>query len=107
MADVLYDEGIRDSALYYYISGIDFILDQEAHYYFRLFELGMELGEYEYVKHYVKYFKQIHGKSVEVGQYEKDYPYTVADFQQVENSIKMIYDYKSWQPDFREDSQKR
>lgn len=100
LADILYDQGVKDSALYYYVSGCDFIIEQEPRYYFRLMECGMELGEYEIVKQHVKRFKKLYAGKVEIGPYEKDYPYTVEDYNYYRESIDLIYNYKSWQPEF-------
>ncbi len=101
LADVLYNEGVRDSALYFYKSGLDFIIHQEPRYYFRLFELGMEFEQYDVVKQYLKYFKKVHGEKKHGVLYEEGYPYTIADYMLYKESIDLVYDFKSWKTEWK------
>lgn len=96
LADIFYEEGIRDSALYFYKSGLDFVIEQEPHYYFRLFELGMEFEQYDLVKQFLKYFKKVHGIKNHGELYETGYPYTVETYNHYADNIALVYNYKSW-----------
>jgi hypothetical protein len=107
LADIYYEEGMRDSAFYFYVSGLDFIIEQEAHYFFKLFELGMELGEYSIVHQYLKYFKKVHGVRNDLQPYELGYRYTVEDYDLYKKSIDLVYDYKTWQSAFIENSSEK
>jgi len=96
LGQIFYEQNQLDSALYYLNSGIDFVIEQKPHYYFYLFETGMKMGEYDMVKHNLSHFKKLYGKTE--GMYEKGHPFTVNDFQLYQESISMIYNYKSWIP---------
>ncbi|MDH4474090.1 MAG: hypothetical protein QE487_15890 [Fluviicola sp.] len=98
LADLFYEEGLLDSAFFYYNSGIDFVIEQPPHYYFKHFELGMELGEYDWVKHTLKHFKKLYGKKDDNTPYEEGYPYCKTDFEYYDASLLFVYNYKSWIP---------
>lgn len=98
LADILYEEGLRDSALYFYKSGIDFAIEQRPYYYFRLFELGIEQGQYHIVKHNLKYFHKLYGSKGYEAPYENDFPYDRSDYEFYEDALELLYDYTSWKP---------
>ncbi|MDH4471738.1 MAG: hypothetical protein QE487_03975 [Fluviicola sp.] len=98
LADILYEEGIRDSALCFYKSGIDFAIEQQPYYYFRLFELGVEQGQYHIVRQNLKYFHQLYQKKGYESPYQTDFPFDRSDYEFYEDVLELVYDYKSWQP---------
>jgi hypothetical protein len=98
LADILYQEGVQDSALYFYKSGIDFAIEQKANYYFKLFETAMLLGQYDIVQQNLKYFHKVHGSKGYEAPYEDLFPYDRSDYEFYENAIELVYDFKSWKP---------
>lgn len=96
LADILQEEGKIDSAFYFYNSGIDFAIEQKPHYYFRLFELGMKLGQYHIVQHNLKHFKKLYGDKSDDSRYEDDFPFTYVDYERYIESIAFVYNYQSW-----------
>lgn len=97
LGKIFYDQGQIDSALLYLNSGVDFAVEQDPHHYFYLFETGLKMEEYGLVKHNLKHFKKLY-KHVDQGQYEKEYPFIVDDFERYDAAIGLIYDYQSWEP---------
>lgn len=97
LGKIYYDEGQVDSAFIFLNSGIDFAIEQDPHHYFFLFETGMQLGAYDFVKHNLKHFKKLYGNQND-GPYEEGYPFTRDDFEFYDASIDIIYDYKNWLP---------
>lgn len=98
LADILREENKLDSAFYFYNSGIDFAIEQKPHYYFHLFKLGIDLGQYGIVKHNMKHFKKLYGKLDKIQPYEKNFPYTYTDYETFKNQIEFLYNYESWDP---------
>jgi hypothetical protein len=98
LADILYDQGIRDSALYLYKSGIDFDIEQQPYYYFRLFELGIEQGQYAIVKQNLKYFHQLFKSKGYEAPYQLGFPFDRSHYEFYEDAIELIYDFSSWKP---------
>lgn len=98
LADILYKEGKRDSALYFYKSGIDFAIEQQPYYYFRLFELATEQGQYHILKQNLKYFHQLYQKKGYESPYQVEFPFDRSDYEFYEKVVEFVYDYKSWQP---------
>ncbi len=96
LADIYRQAGVTDSAFYFYNSGIDFAIEQDPNYYFKLFETGMLHGQYDFIKHNLKHFKKLFGKLGETTPYEEEYPYVRADYEFYLECIAMVYDYKSW-----------
>lgn len=98
LADIFYKQGKLDSAFLYYHAGIDFNIEQKPHYYFYLFELGMELGQYDRLKHNLKHFHKIYDKQGIDEPYEQDYRYRREDLEYYDACIDMVYNYKNWMP---------
>lgn len=99
LADIYYEKGAYQKALLYYHSGLDFIPEQEPHYYFRLFELSMRYGEYDVLKHNLKAFYKLYKNKVS-GKYEDDYPYTKDDYEYYERCKDFVFHYTTWQGPF-------
>lgn len=95
LGTIYHEQGRVDSALIYLNSGIDFEINQPAHYYFRLFETGMKLELYDVLKHNLKHFKKYYG-NVDHGKYDSIYPYTVSDYEFYLNSVSLATDYNYW-----------
>ncbi|GEM_PF-6373870 len=98
LADIYYEQGVLDSAFFFYNSGIDFAIEQKPHYYFRLFETGIKVGKYDMVHHNLKHFKKLYGKQTDLTRYEDEYPYTYADYEVYFHQIKSLYSPELWRP---------
>ena len=97
LASIYYQENKLDSACLYLNSGIDFAPETKAHYYFMFFETALKLEQYDYAQHWIKSFQKLFGH-VSSGKYEEEHPHTVDDFERIENSLSMIYNYTYWIP---------
>lgn len=97
LGDILFEQERYDSATYYYNSGIDFIIEQKPHYYFKLFESGMKCGNYDIVKQNLKHFKKLYGKHAFTA-YEEGYRYTRSDFEFYERCMNEVDDFQNWLP---------
>jgi len=97
LADLLKERNQLDSALYFYKSGIDFVLEQDERYYFELFDLSHRLGEYEILKQYIKYYTKIHGIPQKLNDVKENMD-KVMLLEKYEKSLSLIYDYTSWKP---------
>ncbi|PHR49933.1 MAG: hypothetical protein COA32_02025 [Fluviicola sp.] len=95
LGEIYYEQGRIDSAMIYLNSGIDFEINQPAHYYFKLFEVGMKLELYDVLKHNLKHFKKYYG-NIDYGEYDSLYPYTVNDYEFYMNSVSLATDYNYW-----------
>lgn len=95
LGEIYYEQGRLDSAMIYLNSGIDFEINQPAHYYFKLFEVGMKLELYDVLKHNLKHFKKYYGH-VDYGKYDTIHPYTVDDYEFYMNSVNLASDYNYW-----------
>ena len=98
LGEIYYEENVKDSALYFLKSGIDFAIEQKPHFFFHLFELSLELGQYDILKQNVKYFKKNYINDGVDAPYEDGYPFDRSDLEYYEACIALIYDYKSWVP---------
>lgn len=97
LADIYRQQGMTDSAFYFYNSGIDFAIEQKPNYYFKLFETGMLNGQYDFIKHNLKHFNKLYGKLGASEPYEEGYPYLRQHFEYYKDCIEMMYDFKSWE----------
>jgi tetratricopeptide (TPR) repeat protein len=97
LATIYYQENKLDSACLYLNSGIDFAPEAKAHFYFMFFQTALKLEQYHYAQHWLKSFKKLFGHVIS-GKYEEEYSFTVDDFERIENSLNMIYNYKYWVP---------
>ncbi|XOV67405.1 MAG: hypothetical protein ACFHU9_17455 [Fluviicola sp.] len=100
LADIYRQQNISDSAFYFYNSGIDFAIEQDANYYFKLCETGMLHGQYDFIKHNLKHFKKLYGTGGETSPYEEGYPYARVDYEFYLDCMNLVYDYKSWENRF-------
>jgi tetratricopeptide (TPR) repeat protein len=98
LADIYYDQGKIDSAFLYYNSGIDFNIEQKPHYYFKLFESGLQLGQYSFVKHNLGHFKKLYSNIGGEEPYEKEFKYRREDLEFYDAVLSMIYNYHYWKP---------
>lgn len=98
LADIFYEQGIIDSAFLYYNSGIDFVIEQKPHYYFRLFETGISCGQYDKVKHNLKHFKKLYGEKTDLTLYENGYPFHYGHYEKYKAQITELYQPKLWIP---------
>lgn len=96
LAEIFYDQGKIDSAFLYYNSGIDFNIEQKPHYYFKLFQTGLLLGQYGRVKHAIGHFVKLYGQLGSEKTYEEGYSFKREDLEYYQACIAMIYDYTSW-----------
>ncbi|GAB5417811.1 MAG: hypothetical protein Crog4KO_24410 [Crocinitomicaceae bacterium] len=97
LADIYSLQGQTDSAFYFYNSGIDFAIEQDPNYYFKLFQTGMLHGQYDFIKHNLKHFDKLYGNEGAQAPYEIDYDFDRTDYEYYLNCVSMVYDYKSWQ----------
>lgn len=95
LGQIYYEQNKLDSAMIYLNSGIDFEINQPAHYYFWLFEVGMKFELYDVIKHNLKHFKKYY-KYVDYGLYDSTHTYTVDDYEFYKNSIAIATDYNYW-----------
>lgn len=98
LGEIYYIENVKDSALYFLKSGIDFAIEQQPHFYFHLFELALDLGQYDILKQNLIYFKNNYNNQGVDSPYEEGYDYNRSDLEFYEECIDLIYDYKSWTP---------
>jgi len=98
---IYYELGILDSALFCINNGIDFSINQKEHFYFLVFETALKNGKYDILKHNASHFSKLYGKHQDTSRYESNYPYTIVDFERVQKSLDLIYDYKTWKPEMQ------
>lgn len=98
LADIFYEQGVIDSAFYFYNSGIDFVIEQKPHYYFYLFETGIKLGQYDLVKHNLKHFNKLYGDKTSLEPYEEDYAFNYRNYEIYKAQIDELYKPKLWIP---------
>jgi hypothetical protein len=98
LADILYEQGIIDSAFFFYNSGIDFVIEQKPHYYFYLFETGIKSGQYDLVKHNLKHFKKLYGSKTDIKPYEEEYPFHYGHYEIYKAQIDELFAPNLWIP---------